>query len=73
MVYWGSPCFIVANVLDCDIKVNEFELQSHYYVPFWTNTPGKGMNLLIPPTYELDSTKIVLLQGWLWNLIAYRD
>ena len=39
---------IVADVLNCDIVVNEFELQSHYYIQFQTNTLAKGMNPLIP-------------------------
>ena len=29
------------------VGVNEFEIQSRYYVPFWTNTIGKDMNPLI--------------------------
>ena len=39
---------VVANVLDCDIIVSEFEIQSRYYVHFQINTLRKGMNLLIP-------------------------
>ena len=39
---------IVANVVDCDIVVSKFKLQSRYYIPFWTNTLAKGMNSLIP-------------------------
>ena len=31
---------LVANVLDYDIVVNEFEPQSHYYDHFSTNTFG---------------------------------
>ena len=38
---------IMANVLDCDIVVSEFELQVCYYIHVWTNTLGKGMNPLI--------------------------
>ena len=34
-----------------EIEVNEFELQSCYYVHFWTNTLGKGMSSLIPNSY----------------------
>ena len=41
------PC-AVAKVLDCDLEVGKFKLQSRCYVYFWTNTLGKGMNLLIP-------------------------
>ena len=45
----GNPCDLVANVLDCDIVISEFELQSCNNVHFWTNTLGKGMNS--PPYY----------------------
>ena len=39
----------MAKALDCSPDVNEFKLQSHDYIHFQTNTPGKGMNLLISP------------------------
>ena len=35
---------LVANVLDFDIFVKDFELQSRDSVHFWTNTLEKGMN-----------------------------
>ena len=38
----------MTNMLDCDIVVSGFKLQSWYYVPFHINTIGKGMNPLIP-------------------------
>ena len=41
------PCGIVANVLDCNITVTKFNLQSCYYIYFWTNTFEKVMNSLI--------------------------
>ena len=31
---WKSPHDVVANVLDCDVALSEFELQSYYYGPF---------------------------------------
>ena len=31
---WVRFSGVVANVLDCDMAVNEFELQSNYYVSF---------------------------------------
>ena len=37
-----SPYVVVANVLDCDIIVSEFEIQSCYYVYFWMNKLRKG-------------------------------
>ena len=60
--------FYLANVLDCDDVESKFKLQSQYYVRFWTNAFGKGMisPLLIPLTYELNSTTTIL-QGWLWH------
>ena len=56
---------IVAGVLDCDIVVSELELQSYYYVHFWTHTLGINMKFLIPlPTamdyYYCPSTRMAL-------------
>ena len=31
---------VVANILDCDIVIREFELKSRYNVNFRRNTPG---------------------------------
>ena len=42
-----SPHGILANMLDCNIVVWEFELQFHYYIHFKTNSLGKAMNPLI--------------------------
>ena len=61
--WWESLCDIVAYVLDCDIIVSEFELQSCYYIHFWTNTFGKRHERFYPFIYELNNTAIVLLQG----------
>ena len=41
----GNSGGVVANVLDCDIVVNGFKLQSRYYVHFWFNTLRKSMKL----------------------------
>ena len=38
-----------ANVLECDVVVNEFELQLQYYFHFQTNAFATYMNPLIPP------------------------
>ena len=38
----GSPCGVVANVLDSDIVVNEFKPHSRYCVNIRTNTLGKA-------------------------------
>ena len=35
----------------CDIVVSEFELQSRYYVDFWSNALGNGINFLSHQTY----------------------
>ena len=42
--YMGIPCRVMANLLDCTLKLSEFELQSHFRI----NTLGKGINPLIP-------------------------
>ena len=50
-------------MLNYDNVVSKFELQSRYYVHFWTDTfskRNKAPNIL---EHELDSTTIVLLQG----------
>ena len=66
-------CDVVANVLDSDIVVNEFELQTHYYVHFWTNNLGKDVIYHIPISYQLISTITVLLQTWLWHWISHES
>ena len=43
----GSPCGVVANVLDFDIVVSEFELMSHYYVYIPTIRLGKALIPLV--------------------------
>ena len=47
-IYWRSPRCIVANMLDWDIIVIEFELLSRYYAHLRTNTHEKGMPPLFP-------------------------
>ena len=39
---------LVANMLDCNIVLNKFKVQSGYYIYFWTNTLWKDMNPFIP-------------------------
>ena len=60
----GSPYDTVANVLDCNIIVSKFKLQSCYYVHFQINNIGKDMSPLILPA--------VHLQGWLWHWITHK-
>ena len=45
----GCPGGIMVKAMDCGIVVQEFVLQSRYYVHFRANTLGKGMNPLILP------------------------
>ena len=42
-----SPYGIVANVLDCDIVVSDFELQLRHCINFRTNNLKKGMYSLM--------------------------
>ena len=48
----GCPRGIMVKATDCRIVVNEFELQSRYYVHFRANTLGKGMNPIINPAMD---------------------
>ncbi len=43
----GKLTQVELNVLDYDIVVREFELQSRYDVHFWKNTLNEGMNSFI--------------------------
>ena len=43
------PRGVVANVLDCEIVVSEFDLELRNCIPFRTNTLRKGIKLLILP------------------------
>ena len=44
-----SPHCVVANVVDSNIVISEFELQSYDYVQFWMNTHKEGVNPVYPP------------------------
>ena len=57
----GCPRGVIVKAMDCGIVVNEFVLQSRYYVHFRANTLGKGMNSHYPSSYGLNSTTSVLL------------
>ena len=48
----------MTKVLDYDLEVSEFELQSRYYIQAYTL--GKGMNPLIPPAILNNTTAILL-------------
>ena len=44
----GSPRSIVANLIDCNIRVSVFKLQSRYFAHFWIDNLGKGVNRRVP-------------------------
>ena len=35
---------VMVKLLHCDLKVNKFDIQSHNYVHFRTNSLGKAIN-----------------------------
>ena len=43
---YADPHGVMVKALDSRIVISKFELQSHNYVHFRTNTLGKGMNML---------------------------
>ena len=56
---------------DSAIVVSEFELQLRYFIHFQTYPSKKAWTPLIPQIW-VNSTTIVLLQGWLWYKIAHK-
>ena len=58
---------IMANVMNSDLTLSIFKLQSCCYVNILTNNIEKGIEPPYPPIYRLKSTTTVLLQGWLWH------
>ena len=62
--HWGTPCGVMAKVLDCGLEESEFELQSRYNVHFETNTIGTSMKPLYPKLwvkfYYWCSTRVAL-------------
>ena len=63
---------IVANILDCDIV--ESSNSSHAIAFIFELIPlGRVWTPIIPPpSYRLNSTTSVLLQGWLWHQITHK-
>ena len=59
-IYKRSLPGVRANVLNCEIVVSEFEIQSCYHIHIQTNTLGKGMSPFIPFSYGLNCTTTVL-------------
>ena len=41
IIHRRIPHCVVANVLDCNIRVSKFKLLSCNYIHFWTNTLGE--------------------------------
>ena len=60
----------MANVLDYDHEICEFEFQPRNNIHFRTNTLRKGMKLSYPSSYGLNSITAVL-EGWLWYYITH--
>ena len=58
------PSGVVANVLDCDITISKFKLQSRFYGHLWTDTVGKGINAHIPSRYRLNSNTCSSTRLW---------
>ena len=64
-IYWWTPYDVMAKLLDCSLKVSEFEFQSHHYIHFWTSTLWKDIEAPYGFGYGLNSITVDLLQGWL--------
>ena len=62
----GKLRSVVANVFDCSLVINKFELPSCNYVHIWTNNLGQNYDTLILKLC-INSTITVHLPGWLWH------
>ena len=60
---------VMVKATDCGIVVSEFELQLRYYVHFQT-CPWEKYEPPNPPSYGLNSTTTVLLEGESWHWIT---
>ena len=61
LVYWFSCRAVIA-------QWSSSNFNRCYYVPFRTNTLGKGIkHLFPPPSCGLNSATTILLQGWFWH------
>ena len=58
---------VEGKVLDCDIDLWEFGLQSRYCIPMQTNALEKSLDFFMTTSNRLNSTTSVLLQGYLWH------
>ena len=65
-------CGMMAKVMVCSLQVSKFEIQSHCYIHFLTNTIRKGMNPLILLNDGLNDITAVLLQVWLCHLSTHK-
>ena len=54
--------------MDCGTVVSEFVLLCSFSGKY----PQERYEPLYPPSYGLNSTTTVLLEGWLWHYIAYQ-
>ena len=61
----GGPHGVMVKAMDYGIVVSEFILQSRYYVHFRANTLGAKYEPSYPPSYGLNSTTTIILEGWL--------
>ena len=68
---WRNTRSVLAKVLDWDILVTEFKLQSRDYVHFWINTLWKVINPCILYSYGLNCIAIDLPWEWLSYSITH--
>ena len=72
--HWDMNQNFQAHIICNELPKMMFKRQSCYYGHFLTNTLGKGMESLIPPSnHRLNSIAAILLQGWLWQWITHKS
>ena len=64
-----NPSGVMAKELDFDIVTSEFELQSHYYIPFRTNI----LTLKLNNTIKITSTILLYFSGYYFGIKQPKD
>ena len=65
LIEGGCPRGVMVKAMDCVIVVNEFELQSCQLRLLSEKYPCERYEPPYPPSYGLNSTTAVLIEGWL--------
>ena len=58
LIILGSLHVVMAKLLNCSFKLSEVELQSLYFIPFWTNTSCERYEFPYPPQLKINTVTL---------------